>query len=224
MKQMLSFWGLAMTLLTQPSNTPAQLLITGVLDGTMDGGTPKAIELYATENIPDLSVFSLRTPTNGDVSAGASDDTLRLSGALESGSYFYITTGSSADEFWDAFGLSPHLTGSVANVNGDDNVILLYHDQVHDRFGRSENPPDGWQYADSWAYRLDESGPNVAFDAGDWTISALAGNTAAALGIEVPFGTYSPMAPVPEPHEYGLVAGLGLMVFAVYRKRNRKTC
>ena len=40
----------------QANPASAQLLITGVVDGPLTGGTPKAIEVYVVSDIPDLSL------------------------------------------------------------------------------------------------------------------------------------------------------------------------
>jgi len=42
------------------------LLITGVLDGPLTGGTPKCIELYALNDIADLSIYSFGSANNGN--------------------------------------------------------------------------------------------------------------------------------------------------------------
>ncbi|MBK9017064.1 MAG: hypothetical protein IPM82_25070 [Saprospiraceae bacterium] len=51
------------------SNGP--MVIVGVVDGPLTGGTPKAVELYILENIPSLSVYSLSVYFNGSMSVGA---------------------------------------------------------------------------------------------------------------------------------------------------------
>ena len=36
----------------------ADLVITAVFDGPLSGGVPKGVELYATADIPDLSIYA----------------------------------------------------------------------------------------------------------------------------------------------------------------------
>ena len=43
----------------------AQLIITGVIDGPLTGGLPKAVELYVIADIPDLSIYGLGSANNG---------------------------------------------------------------------------------------------------------------------------------------------------------------
>ena len=43
----------------------ADLIITGVFDGPLPGGNPKGVELYATQDIPDLASYGLGVANNG---------------------------------------------------------------------------------------------------------------------------------------------------------------
>jgi hypothetical protein len=45
----------------------SDLIITGVIDGPLTGGVPKAIELYAINTIADLSIYGLESANNGAV-------------------------------------------------------------------------------------------------------------------------------------------------------------
>ena len=52
----------------------ASLILTGVVDGPLPGGVPKDIEVFATTNIPDLSVYGLESANNltrGGISPGS---------------------------------------------------------------------------------------------------------------------------------------------------------
>ena len=42
-----------------------ELVITGVVDGPLSGGVPKAVELYARTDIADLSTFGIGAANNG---------------------------------------------------------------------------------------------------------------------------------------------------------------
>ena len=46
------------------------LVITGVVDGPLTGGTPKAIEFCALNDIPDLSAYGFGSANNGGGSDG----------------------------------------------------------------------------------------------------------------------------------------------------------
>ena len=96
----------------------ADLIISGVVDGTQTGGNPKGIELVATTDIADLSVFSILRDTNG---AGPFDSAVALPAvSLSAGSFFYVAGNTDSATILDGFGFTTGLTDGIANVNGDD--------------------------------------------------------------------------------------------------------
>ena len=70
----------------------ADLIITGVFDAPLPGGLPKGIEVYATENIADLSVYGVETVGNGGVSNGVPDAPLPAV-SLNAGDFYYLEHG-----------------------------------------------------------------------------------------------------------------------------------
>ena len=46
------------------------LIITGVYDGDLSGGTPKGVELYASADIADLADYGLSSANNGSGATG----------------------------------------------------------------------------------------------------------------------------------------------------------
>lgn len=147
----------------------ANLIITGVIDGPLTGGVPKAIELFACTDIADLSVYGVESANNGN-DAGGSETTLPDI-ALPAGSYFYLA--SEIPQFSVFFGFAPNATAGALSINGDD-AMLLYLDGVGvvDVFGvvGVDGTGEDWEYTDSWAYRISESGPSTAFSLADWNI------------------------------------------------------
>ena len=47
------------------SASAQDLVISGVIDGDLSGGLPKAIEFYAINAIPDLSIYGFGSANNG---------------------------------------------------------------------------------------------------------------------------------------------------------------
>lgn len=203
----------------------ASLVITGVIDGPLTDGLPKAIELYALSNIADLSLYAVGSANNGEGSDGAE---LTLSGSATAGDFLYIATESTG--FNSFFGFDPDYTSSAANINGDD-AIELFSDldndgmpEVIDIFGdiNVDGTGEDWEYLDGWAYRDDQTGPDgPTFTLASWSfsgINALDGETTNA-GATTPFpiGTYTP---IPEPSTWLLFgAGVGLVIWRLRRRK-----
>lgn len=198
------------TLLRIASATPllvlgaanADLVITGVFDGPLSGGTPKGVELYATSDIADLSIYGITSANNGDPSPGSPE--FALSGSAVEGEYIYIASESS--QFQSFFGFVPDFTDPAVSINGDDAIELYKNGAVHDVFGvvGTDGSGEAWEYADGWAYRSDNTGPDgTSFVIGNWSFSgvdALDGETTNG-GASTPFpvGSYSSVPPAPVP-------------------------
>ena len=176
---------------------PAQLLISGIIDGPLPGGQPKAVELYATEDIADLSLYSLDVGANGTPSTSGS---ITLSGSLQRGQFYYVANNSAG--FQQYFGFAEDLQSGSLSFNGDD-VVRLYLNVFFEQDAYGVNGVDGsgepWEYLDGWAYRTG-TGPSATFDAADWDFSgrdAVDGcTTNASCSSVMPIGTYD-QAPLP---------------------------
>jgi hypothetical protein len=182
--------GLIGLLLSMPAT--AGLIVSGVVDGDITGGLPKAIELYATSDIADLSIYGVGSANNGGGTDGVE---LTLSGSASKGDYIYVATEST--EFQNFFGFAPTFTSSAASINGDDAIEVFQSGTVIDTFGdiNAAGLSQPWSYGDGWAYRESGTGPDgSAFDIANWAFSgnnALDGETSNATATNpVPFGTY----------------------------------
>ncbi len=171
-----------------------QLIITGVIDGPLSGGTPKAIELYATESIPDLSIYGVSSANNGGGATGNPE--LTLAGSAAAGDLIYVA--SESPQFEVFFGFAPDYTDDAANINGDDAIELFKDGAVIDVFGDVNVDGTGqpWEHLDGWAYRVNSTGPDGStFVIENWTFSgpnALDGeSTNATAATPFPVGTYS---------------------------------
>ena len=146
------------------------LVISGVIDGPLSGGLPKAIELTAVEDIADLSIYGLGSANNGGDSDGQEFDF--PTGTLAAGESVYVTTDEQG--FTDWFGFAPtHAGVAAASINGDDAIELYRDGAVIDLFGQPDTDGTGtaWEYQDGWAYRKAGTGPSVTFDPVDWSFS-----------------------------------------------------
>ncbi|MFP7571692.1 endonuclease/exonuclease/phosphatase family protein [Marivita sp. S2033] len=157
------------------------LMITGVIDGPITGGVPKAIQLYALADIPDLSIYGVGSANNGGGSDG--EEFTFPAVPLAAGSTIYVA--SEITEFTNFFGFAPDYTSSTASINGDDAIELYQNDTVIDLFGdiNVDGTNEVWDYADGWASRSPAEGASPVFDPSEWTFSgadALDGETSNA--------------------------------------------
>lgn len=193
----------------------AGLILTGVIDGPLAGGTPKAAELVSV-GVTDLSQYAIGSANNG---GGTDGPEFVLSGTAADGEFLYVA--SEEIGFTSFFGFAPTLVSGALSVNGDDAIELFFDptglfagdEVVVDVFGDINLDGTGqvWDYADSYAYRVSETGPDGStFVTENWTFFApdtLDGTTSAA---GLPFGTFTA---VPEPASLALLAlgGIALM-------------
>ena len=184
------------------------LYIAGVIDGPLGGGTPKAVQVCASGDIADLSIYGLGSANNG----GGTDGEEFTFPAEETGSgdCFWISSNGSASgvthaqRFIEWFGFSACYTAGFANINGDDAIELFCSGAVEDLFGDIDVDGTGqcWDHVDGWASNNTASGNAGAFDCADWTFSgtnALDGETTngtATTPYPSPF-QICPVVPVP---------------------------
>ncbi len=152
------------------SNGP--MVIVGVVDGPLTGGTPKAMELYVLENIPSLSAYSISVYFNGNTTAGAAFTFPNV--PATAGTRIWIAT--EIPNFTAYFGFPPTYTSNVVNINGDDAFRLFQGATVVDQFGQVGVDGTGtfWDYLDGWAYRANNTGPDGnTFPQANWIFSGI---------------------------------------------------
>jgi hypothetical protein len=214
-----------------PAAQTSDLIITGVIDGPITGGLPKAIELFVVNDIADLSVYGLGAANNG---GGTDGEEFSFTGSATMGQYLYVATEST--EFQNFFGFAPDfVTGSgstaAANINGDDAIELFLNGEVVDVFGELNVDGTGqpWDYEDGWAYRLSGTGPDGnTFVLANWLFSganALDGESTNA-GAATPFPSRSfqlNSQAVPEPTTLVVWCLLGICGVVLLSRRRLTT-
>ncbi len=169
-------------------DTPkTSMVITGIIDGPLSGGTPKAVEFYVIQDIPDLSIYGFGSANN----AGGSDGQEFTFPAISATSGTFIYVANESTQFNNWFGFTPDYTSAAANNNGDDAIELFCNGVVVDVFGDIAGANTTWSYMDGWAYRKSQNGPTCEiFYLPFWRFSG-----AGALNME----TSNNMAAVPFP-------------------------
>ena len=154
------------------SSSDVALIITGVIDGPLSGGVPKAVELYAVSDIGDLSEYGLGSANNGGGTDG--QEFTFPSVSVNQGEYIYVSSNSSGVAgFTNFFGFAPDYNTFALSINGDDAVELFKNGIAVDVFGNINVDGSGqaWEYLDGWAYRNNGVAPTTAFNASNWSYS-----------------------------------------------------
>lgn len=164
----------------------ADLMITGVMDGDRPGGQPKMVELYARNDIADLSQYALSRAGNGSSSWDSIGENHVLPPISLKAGDFYYAVGNSFDDQTETFdAIWPAYSGIRmrnygVNSNGDD-VTGLFHDATGtfsggetliDVFGELGVDGSGtvWEHKDGWAYSNDGRKPSATFNVANWDV------------------------------------------------------
>ena len=186
---------LAISLLA--STAFGQLVITGVVDGPLTGGVPKAVEFCAVMDIADLSEYGVGCANNGGGTDGEEFTFPAVS--VSAGTFFYLASEDAG--FTNFFGFAPdYVSGLAAGTNGDDAIELFRNGEVVDVCGDINVDGTGtdWDYLDGWIYRVSNTPDSPIFDVTMWTMSginALDGevdNASAATPFPLASYTYDP--------------------------------
>ncbi len=218
--------------LTAGAQAQSGLLITGVMDGTLTGGEPKVLELYAISDVPDLSKYALSVAANGGATfSPITAEYIFPAVSLSAGSFYYAVGNSFTDQTGPFDTIFPGYSGIRSrnfgiNSNGDD-VEGLFYDATGLFAGSQvlvdvmgELGVDGtgtaWEHLDGWAYSNNGRMPSAIFNVADWYFSGndVLDNLAPAdIALSFPDQTYM----VPEPSSLALMF-LGGLAF-VFRRR-----
>ena len=171
------------------------LVIIGVYDGPLTGGTPKGVELFALADIADLSLYGISSVTNGAGTNGSNIEFPFPAVSLTAGESIFVA--SEAPQFTSFFGFAPDYTTGVVGINGDDAIELYENGVIIDTFGDVDADGTGtaWDYLDGWAYRVSNTGPDGTFVIANWTFSGInqleGGATNDLCTVPYPLGTYT---------------------------------
>ena len=201
-------------IVTNPTPPTAKLIITKVVDGTLAGGTPKAVELANTGSTTlDLSAYTFALYSNGSATPSYSTD---LSGSLASKTCLTLCSDYLGGDtnFAAIWGKAPDVISSTCRGNGNDWYAIL--DKVSGQILDLAGPiPDSYNlYLDSYMERnLNIIDGSSTFVSNTWTFgenNALDGLTATEISNAIPtMGIYRQL---PEPFTFSaLILGLGVL-------------
>jgi len=172
MKKLLTI--LAVIVMASPA--AAQLVLTGVIDGPLTGGVPKAVEVTVCGDVEDLSIFGIGSANNG----GGTDGVEWIFPAVAASAGDVLFVASEDAEFTNFFGFAPDFVvdNFAVSINGDDAVELFdvsgVDPVVIDVFGDIDVDGNGtpWEYQDGWAKRNTQTGPDGdTFMLDSWSFS-----------------------------------------------------
>lgn len=147
------------TLLVE-SDFDYNLILKGIIDFTtpLGGVGGKAIHLYATNDIPDLSLYGIGVANNGGGTDGQ-EYTLPII-SVNAGEHILLARYlydmqqyiPNLSEYWDH---TIDTNSSSLSHNGDDAIELFYQGNVIETFGEinADGTNQEWEYKDSWAYK-----------------------------------------------------------------------
>lgn len=172
------------------------LVVTGVFDGPLSGGTPKLVEVYVVNDIADLSTYGIGSANNG---GGTDNQELAFTGSATAGNFIYVAyEGSNPGSVQTYFNITADYLDSSASINGDDAIELFKDGNVIDTFGdiNVDGTGEPWEYLDGWAYKKSGTAQDGAtFTLANWDFSgtnAVDGcTTNATCASQFPIGTYS---------------------------------
>jgi len=162
------------TLLIATASFAQSPIITAIVDGDCPNGNPKLLEIYA-DGAVDFTLYSLESQTNSNTSWGNTQDLSSF--GIVTNAFVYVTTSGSTSAITSEFPSvlsSTTLVSTTINLNGDDRIRIIETatTTVIDQYGVDSIDGSGlsWEYADSYAKRLNGTGPDAGFTESNWSI------------------------------------------------------
>ena len=153
------------------------LILHGIIDFDLvsAGATGKAIHLYVSSSISDLSAYGLGVANNGGGTDGQEYTFPQIS--VTQGTHILLARDTVAmstyfDSCFSSFDLVLQATSSISQ-NGDDAIELFENGSIIETFGdpNVDGTGEPWEYQDSWAYK-DPNG-TVSFSGGMWLMGGV---------------------------------------------------
>ncbi|MBI1194123.1 MAG: T9SS type A sorting domain-containing protein [Bacteroidetes bacterium] len=160
------------TILDDETLPDASVILIGIFHGPLSGA-PKGVELVATADIADLSLYGLGCANNGEGTDGVEWNFPVVS--VTAGNSFYVVNDTAV--FRDFFGFSADFQddGIACNFNGDDAFEVFEGATGIDVFGdiNVDGSGEPWEYTLSWAHRIAGGPDGTNFVLSNWEFAEL---------------------------------------------------
>ena len=183
------------------------LVLKGVIDFDLPSGgvSGKAIHLFASKNISNLSIYGIGVANNGGGSDGEEFTFPAANIAYGTHILLALDTAAMAAYFDSCFLLfdTVLVANSMISHNGDDAIELYENGSVIEVFGdpNVDGTGEPWEYKDSWAFK-DVNG-SVSFSGHDWIVGPVnctdGSVTTLTSSCPYPFCFSAPPPPPPPP-------------------------
>lgn len=189
-----------------------QPIITAIVDGDCTGGTPKLLEIYAQGTV-DFSLYTIQNQTNANTGNFSAGETMSSLGIVTDGFVYLTVSNNSSNDAalvtdFPSLSNAKILKTSQMNVNGNDRLRIVNNNgTVIDQYGVTDVDGTGtaWEYSDSYATRIDGTGPDGGFTLANWSFAGAGAidnrgacknnaNDTATYESIVEIGTYSTQA------------------------------
>ncbi|PRP68014.1 lamin tail domain-containing protein [Nonlabens agnitus] len=156
-----------------------QPIITTIVDGSCSS-TPKFFEIYADVAV-DLSLYAVEIQSNSNTTWASNTQLEFAFSEPRTTNFVYVIANSASATTFQAeypdVDTEATLISGAANFNGDDRVriIEISTGLVVDQYGTDNTDGTGteWEYEDTYANRIDGSGPDSGFNSGNWSYGTL---------------------------------------------------
>ncbi len=150
------------------------MVLGGLVDMTLPNGNEiKGIELWANQDINDVSHYGIEISQNGNGSSGIINTLPATS--VSSGEKILISPDVQA--YSDYFGNCFQNYDEIINIpsssgfdfDGNDAISLYFNNEIIERFGHTDIDGSGtaWDYTNTWAYK-DQNQGTFDFSGGSW--------------------------------------------------------
>lgn len=202
----------AFTMIMSPGVSHGDLILSGILDGDLPGGIPKAFIITVENDIADLSTFGIGVANNG---GGSDGQEFTFSGSATAGDVIVVTSNTDGATFFsDNFLGVTTIVNGIAGVNGDDAVELYSGGAVIDTYGdvALDGTNETWEYQDGYGLRT--GGTAGTFNQSNWdSVDGGFDGLDEDQHVEVISAVFS-FETIPEPGSasaLALIAGLGML-------------